>query len=185
VAVDPRPGAQRRSAIRWAMIAAPAILAGGLASSRIAGSTKGNPWWEGLAKPALQPPDWAFGVAWPLLYTLIGAALAIVIATRGSRLRGLAIGLFLVQLAMNYAWSPTFFRAHDMRGALMLITAMFVTALATAVLFGRVRRIAGWLMVPYLAWLSFAAGLNWKTVELNPDGGPRVQFGTEVAVPQK
>jgi tryptophan-rich sensory protein len=185
VAVDPVPGARRRSAIRWGLVTAPAILAGGLASSRIAGSTQVNPWWEGLAKPALQPPDWAFGVAWPILYTLLGVALAIVIATRTSRLRGLAIGLFLIQLAMNYAWSPLFFRAHNMTGALTLIAAMFVTALATAVVFGRVRRIAGWLMVPYLAWLSFAAGLNWKTVELNPDGGPRVELGTEVAVPQK
>ena len=183
--IDPVPGARRRSAIRWALVVAPAILLGGLVSARMAGSTKGNPWWEGLAKPALQPPDWAFGVAWPILYLLIGTALALVIATRGARLRWLGVGLFLVQLAMNYAWSPLFFRAHNISGALTLIGALFVTALATAVVFGRVRRIAGWLMVPYLAWLSFAAGLNWKTGELNTDGGPRVQLGTEVAVPQK
>jgi tryptophan-rich sensory protein len=185
MAIDPVPGAQRRSAIRWGLVVGPAILLGGLVSSRLAGSTKGNPWWEGLAKPALQPPDWAFGVAWPILYLLIGAALALVIAARGARLRTIGIGLFLVQLGLNYAWSPTFFRNHDIGGALTLIFALFLTALATAVVFGRVRRIAGWLMVPYLAWLSFAAGLNWKTAELNPDGGPRVELGTEVAVPQK
>lgn len=185
MAIDPVPGARRRSAIRWGLVVGPAILLGGLASARLAGSVKGNPWWEGLAKPALQPPDWAFGVAWPILYLLLGTALAIVIAARGARLRGFAIGLFIVQLLLNYAWSPLFFRQHDIDGALTLIIVLFVTALATAVVFGRVRPIAGWLMVPYLAWLSFAAGLNWKTVELNPDGGPRVELGTEVAVPQK
>ncbi|MCA3254502.1 MAG: hypothetical protein INF91_02665, partial [Alphaproteobacteria bacterium] len=61
MAIDPVPGARRRSAIRWGLVVGPAILLGGLASARLAGSVKGNPWWEGLAKPALQPPDWEIG----------------------------------------------------------------------------------------------------------------------------
>src|SRR5687767_10665402 len=94
-----------KSQLRWAfarvaLITVPLTLLLGTLSGRASGSGEENPWFEGLVKPALQPPGWAFGVAWTILYTLMGLAVAMVIAARGARGRGLAAGLFVVQLAL-------------------------------------------------------------------------------------
>ena len=77
--------------------------------------------------------------------------------------------LFLVQLVMNLAWSPLFFRAHQVGSALILILALIVVVAITIWLFDRVRRIAGLLLLPYLAWLCFASFLNYEIGRLNPD----------------
>lgn len=175
----------RGRVVRWSIVFALAILLLGTLSQRVSGTPDSNPWYLALIKPALQPPGWAFGLGWTILYTLLGIALAIVVCTRDSAPRRLAIGLFVVQLAMNYAWSPLFFRYRMIDEALWLLYALFVMATATAWQFGKVRPVAGWLLVPYLAWLTFATGLNWKTAELNPDGGPRIHLGAEIAVPPR
>lgn len=150
-----------------AILIAGAILLLGFVSGWLAGSGYGNPWFDALAKPAFMPPGWAFPVAWTTLYILIGLALALVIDTRGQG-RALAIGLFGVQFALNLAWSPLFFAAHRIDAAFVLIVAMIGVAAATAVAFWRIRRAAGWMMVPYLAWLLFAAALNYDIARLNP-----------------
>jgi tryptophan-rich sensory protein len=170
---------------RWSIVFALTILLLGSLSQRVSGTPDANPWYQALVKPALQPPGWAFGLGWTILYTLLGIALAIVVCTRESAPRRAAIGLFVVQLAMNFAWSPLFFRYRLIEESLWLLVALFVAATLTAWQFGRVRAVAGWLLVPYLAWLSFATGLNWKTLELNPDGGPRIHQGAEIAVPAR
>ena len=86
-----------------------------------------------------------------------------------ARLRGIAIALFLVQLALNLYWSPLFFGQHQVTNAFYLIILIFLTALATTIVFGRIRKAAAWLMVPYLVWISFAAILNFQIDNLNPD----------------
>lgn len=164
-------GQLRASFLRWAIVTVPFVILLGLASGEIAGSGAGNPWFETLVKPAIQPPGWVFGAAWTLLYALMGVALAIVINARGAAKRGMAIGLFFVQLALNLAWSPLFFAAHLLWPAFWLIIAIFLTALLTTLFFGRIRPLAAWLMVPYLAWLCFAAVLTYQIIGLNPDGG--------------
>ncbi len=162
-------GQLRASFLRWAMVTVPAVLLLGLASGRVAPSGSDNGWYMALAKPAMTPPGWAFPVAWTTLYILMGLALAIVIHARGSRWRGPAIAAFAVQLALNLAWTPLFFGAHQVTNALYLLIAIFVAALATTVLFARVRKVAAWLLVPYLAWLSVAGVLNWRIDQMNPD----------------
>jgi translocator protein len=162
------PGQLRMSYLRWALVTVPAVLLLGLASGRLSGSGYGNAWFDALEKPAAMPPGWAFGAAWTTLYILLGLALALILNARSARGRGLAITLFIVQLLLNYAWSPTFFAAHQVWPALFLILAIFVLATITTVLFGRIRRGAALLMLPYLAWLGFAAGLNWDIARLNP-----------------
>jgi tryptophan-rich sensory protein len=89
----------------------------GFLSGRLANSGYGNRWFDALVKPDFMPPGWAFGVAWTILYILMGLALAMVIHARGARGRGVAIILFLVQLLLNLAWSPLFFRAHQVDNA--------------------------------------------------------------------
>jgi benzodiazapine receptor len=141
-------------------------LMGGL-SAGLSGPMAAGPWYDQLQLPALQPPGPAFGIAWTLLYTLLGFAFArIWTAPRGPR-RVRALGLFLAQLALNLAWSPLFFSAHQVLGALVLIGFILLTAIAATVAAGRVDRVAPWLMLPYLLWLGFALGLNWRIWQLN------------------
>jgi len=159
----------RVSYLRWALVTVPTIVLLGLLSGRLAHSGYGNPWFDALEKPAMMPPGWAFGAAWTLLYILMGLALAMILNARGARGRGTAILLFLLQLALNLAWSPLFFAYHKVLPAFGLIGAIFVLAAMTTVLFWRLRTVAGVLMLPYLAWLAFAATLNWQIHLLNPN----------------
>lgn len=162
-------GQLRMSLVRWAAVAVPAVLLLGFLSGRSVASGNENAWYMALAKPAITPPGWAFPVAWSILYIMTGLALAIVLSAHGAKARWLGAGLFAVQLALNLAWTPLFFGAHRVGAALALIVLMFVVAAATTWVFARVRRSAALLMLPYLAWLAFAAVLNWQVARLNPD----------------
>lgn len=162
-------GQLRLAFLRWAIVTVPFILLLGFASGRLVPSGDENLWYQMLQKPAETPPGWVFPVAWTTLYILMGLALAIIINARGSRLRGLGLTLFGLQLAANLCWSPLFFGAHQVFWALVLIVVIFLLALATTLVFGRIRKSAAWLMVPYLVWLSFATILNYKIDALNPN----------------
>lgn len=162
-------GQLRAAFLRWALFLVPGIVLLGFLSGTVAGSGPGNPWFDGLAKPSLYPPPATFGIVWTALYVLMGLALALVTTAWGARGRGLAIGLFVVQLALNLAWSPLFFGAHRISAALYLLVAIDLAVLATVVAFYRVRPRAALLLVPYLAWVLFATVLNWQFLSLNPD----------------
>jgi tryptophan-rich sensory protein len=165
------------SFLRYALVTVPAVLLLGTLSGRASNSGYGNPWFDALVKPEAMPPGWAFGVAWTILYILLGLALAMILHARGSRGRPLALSIFFAQLLLNYAWSPVFFAMHQVRTALVLIAAILLLAAVAAFLFARIRKAAGLLMLPYLAWLCFAAYLNYEIVQLNPDA--------EALVPQE
>jgi translocator protein len=159
----------RMSFIRWALFVVPAIMFLGFLSGVVSGSGEENSWYAELVKPDAQPPGWIFPVAWTALYLMMGIAFSMVLHARGASARGLAIGLFLAQFLLNLAWSPIFFGRHQVTTAFYLIILILVLAIATTVIFGRVRKAAAWLMVPYLAWLSFATILNYQIDRLNPD----------------
>ncbi len=159
----------RMSLLRYAIVTVPLILLLGTLSGRLANSGYGNAWFAALEKPSFMPPGAAFGIAWTILYILLGLALAMILHARGARGRGLALGLFAAQMLLNYSWSPLFFAMHEVRTALLVILAMILLSAATALLFYRIRKAAGLLMVPYLAWLCFAALLNYEIMQLNPD----------------
>lgn len=162
-------GQLRRSFWRWAVVTVPLVLLLGFTSGRLVPSGEENLWYQMLRKPAETPPGWAFPVAWSILYILMGLALAIILHARGSRLRGPAIALFAVQLAGNLAWTPLFFGAHQVFWAMVLIFTILALAIATTLVFGRIRKAAAWLMVPYLIWLGFAGMLNYSMHRLNPN----------------
>ncbi len=163
------PSQLRMSFVRWALFVVPAIMFLGFLSGAISGSGEENSWFAELVKPDAQPPGWVFGVVWSVLYFMIAIAFAMVLHARGARSRGVAIGLFLSQFVLNLAWSPIFFGQHKVTMAFYLILAILVLAIATTVVFGRIRKAAAWLMVPYLVWLSFASILNFQIDRLNPD----------------
>lgn len=143
---------------------------GGL-SGWLSNSGFGNGWFEALQKASFMPPGWAFGVVWPILYALLGIALAMILAEPPSSRRQAALTLFFIQLVLNFAWSPIFFAGHDIVLAEVVIFVMAAVAAVAARLFLKLRRTAGLLMIPYLAWLAFAATLNSTIQSLNPGAG--------------
>lgn len=161
-------GQLRMSLLRWILFIVPITVLLGFTFSQFANTGDENRWFQALVKPAAQPPGWAFGAAWGLLYAMMGTAFAMVLHARGAPLRGPAIILYLLQYALNLFWPILFFGMHQVGTAFWLLIIIFVLALATTVIFGRIRKAAAWLMVPYLAWLCFAAILNKQIDWLNP-----------------
>lgn len=159
----------RMSYVRWALVCVPLILLLGFLSGRSVPAGEQNAWYQALTKPALTPPGWAFPLAWTLLYIMLGLALAMILNARGAGLRRGAGGLFAAQFGLNLIWTPLFFGAHRIDLALVTLIAMLVLAIATTIVFGRIRPRAAWLMVPYLVWISFAGVLTWRIGQLNPD----------------
>jgi len=162
---------ERREWWQFALVTVPAIVLIGSASGWLSNSGYSNDWFAGLAKPFYMPPGWVFGAAWTALYTMLGLALALILAEPPSDRRRTALLLFFVQLALNFAWSPIFFAGHDIRLAAIVIFVMLAVAASAGGQFFRIRPLAGGLMTPYLAWLCFAATLNTAIYTLNPGAG--------------
>ncbi len=126
-------------------------------------------WYAGLAKPSFNPPNWVFAPVWTALYVLMAVAAWLVWRDRGSLAAAAApLTAWLVQLVLNALWSWLFFGLHRMGLALVDIVALWFAIVVTIALFWRVRHVAAWLMVPYLAWVSFAMVLNGALWRLNP-----------------
>ena len=140
----------------WVGICFLTAWAGALVSPGIAPAD----WYDALNKPPWTPPDWVFGPVWTLLYLLMGIAAWIVWKTYGFRLAGTALGAFLVQLALNGAWSWIFFYLQAPGWAFLEIILLFIAIAVTTRLFFRKSGTAGWLMVPYMIWVGYAATLN-------------------------
>jgi benzodiazapine receptor len=122
-------------------------------------------WYRTIAKPVWTPPDWVFGPVWTVLYIMIGVAAWLVWKTR-DRVAP-AMVLFGVQLALNLAWSLLFFGARSPGLALIEVVFLWTSVLLTMLAFFGRQSTAGWLFVPYLAWVSFAAILNFAIWTMN------------------
>jgi benzodiazapine receptor len=121
-------------------------------------------WYQTLNKPSWNPPPWIFGPVWTLLYLGMAVAAWLVWNRAG---QGHALRLYIVQLALNAAWTPVFFGAHEMGAAFLVIVSMWIAIFLTQRAFQTVSRPAGLLLVPYLAWVSFASVLNFTLWRLN------------------
>ena len=171
------------SFLRIALFTVPATVLLGTASGMLANSGYSNAWFRALDLPSFMPPGWAFGVAWTILYILLGLAVAMIIHARGAPGRGLILGLFVVQLLINYAWSPVFFALHQVTLALGLIASMIVLTIILIVLMRRVRGTAALLMLPYLAWLCFATALNYQIMVDNPNAAQLAPGAVSTDIP--
>src|ERR1700710_447427 len=158
----------RMSFLRYALFTVPGVLLLGTLSGALSGSGNGNLWFAALHKPPLMPPGWVFGAVWTFLYALLGLSLAMVLHARGAKNRQKAVGLFGLQLVLNFAWSPPFFAFHKVEGALSIIAAMIVVCVVMILVIWRIRVAAGLLLYPYLAWLMFGSLLNYQILALNP-----------------
>lgn len=124
-------------------------------------------WYANLVKPAWSPPDSVFAPVWALLYLTMAVAAWLVWKHGVNRRSWLPLTVFMLQLALNAAWSWLFFGLHRIDLAMLDIVCLFAAIVATVVMFYRSHRLAGLLLVPYLAWVAFAMRLNFKFWGLN------------------
>jgi translocator protein len=151
--------------VRWVGLAVWVVLP--LLAGAFGSMFQPGEWYASLEKPSWNPPSWVFGPVWTTLYILMGVAAWLV----WDRYRGaatLALAVFVVQLIFNALWSYLFFGLQSPALAFAGIVILWVLIVATIVLFWRARTVAGVLLLPYLAWVSFAAVLNFTLWQLNP-----------------
>jgi translocator protein len=117
-------------------------------------------WYATLQKPSFNPPNWLFGPVWTALYIMMGVSFYLVWRNPPSAGRKKALSAFLVQFALNCAWTPVFFSLHMTGAALVVIVLMWLAILRTIFLFAPFSKTASWLLVPYISWVSFATILN-------------------------
>ena len=123
-------------------------------------------WYQTIQKPSWNPPNWIFGPVWTALYVLMGISLYLVWRSSASQKR-VAIILFTLQLVLNFFWSIIFFKQHQIGFAFAEILALWLMILLSIFAFGRINKLAAWLLVPYISWVSFAAILNFTIWQLN------------------
>lgn len=125
-------------------------------------------WYQTIEKPSWQPPNWVFGPVWTTLYIMMGIAFFLVWKdeSRG-RNRKLAMIFWSMQLVLNFFWSWIFFNQHELGLALAEIIVLWIFIFITIILFGKINKIAAWLMVPYISWVSFASLLTYTIYTLN------------------
>lgn len=141
------------------MAAAPVVAAAVLGN--VATMPNITPWYDGLAKPPLTPPNWLFGPAWTTLFALMAFAFYRVLRLDpATPRRGVAIIVFLLQLALNASWSFAFFAAQNPPLGLAVIFVLEALIVTTIMLFWRLDRVAAYCLFPYAAWVAFASYLN-------------------------
>lgn len=163
------------SILLWVLVSLAAGAAGGIASQP-------GEWYAALSKPSWNPPNWVFGPVWTTLYVMMGVAAALAWPGRATRAGRVGFLLFGLQLALNALWSWIFFRWHRLDLAFVELTVLWVTILGTIIAFRRIRPLAGHLLLPYLAWVTFAGVLNFSIARLNPGGAPIEQAAPLVGV---
>lgn len=163
---DPRPSQRSLpthpvvAALGWFGITFTAAIIGSQAGPGL--------WYAALNKPSWNPPNWVFGPVWTCLYVTMALAAWRVWRHGGWTNRRTSLLMYLLQLILNAFWSPIFFGLQQPGLAFVEILLLCAAIVGTVVLFLRVDRLSGILLVPYLAWVSFAAFLNFTLWRLNP-----------------
>lgn len=124
-------------------------------------------WYHSLIKPLGTPPDIVFSIVWPILYLMMGMALFFAYKSAEGKQKYLLSGIFALQLILNLSWSPLFFGAQNPQGAMFVLVCLWLAVAMLTQMFFKVSKTAGWLMVPYLLWITFAGYLNYGIIQLN------------------
>ncbi len=141
-------------------------LAAGFIGSIFTTPEIGN-WYSTLVKPSFNPPSWVFGPVWTFLYFLMGLALFVIWRSKPSKEKRLALTMFAIQLVFNVLWSFVFFGAHLLLWSLVEILILLNLIALTIRAFGRIRRQAALLLLPYWLWVVFATFLTYSIWRLN------------------
>lgn len=124
-------------------------------------------WYASLDKPSWTPPNWIFGPVWTLLYVSMAYAAYLIWKQYGFERALSALALFIVQLIVNGLWSWFFFGIHRIGLAFFDIIVLWFLIAATILAFYKLNKTAGWILIPYLIWVSYAAGLNFAIWRMN------------------
>ena len=124
-------------------------------------------WYATLNKPSFNPPNWLFGPVWTTLYVLMGISVYLIWKQPVSTERNKALQLFILQFILNFCWSFIFFGLHATGWALIEMIALWILILLSILHFAKHSKTAAWLLVPYIAWVSFALLLNAAIWKLN------------------
>lgn len=128
-----------------------------------AGDLNANGW----VMPNIAPPAWLFAPVWTILYVFIATSAYRIIISEAHYLKGIAYALWTLQLCLNTLWTPVFFGAYDLIGAMVIITFLWITIFCYSFVSYKIDKIATYLFIPYLAWVSFAALLNFEYLRIN------------------
>jgi len=123
-----------------------------------------NGWYDTIIKPEFNPPSWIFGPMWLTLYTIMGISLYLVLEKKAPKITLIVFGIHWV---LNATWSIVFFGMHDISLAFINIIALIIMIIATMYYFSKTSKIATYLLIPYLLWVSFASFLNYNLLILN------------------
>ncbi len=138
----------------------------GITSSLVSGGV--NEWFENLVKPVFNPPNWIFAPVWTILYLMIGISFFLVWKNKEKiKLKKKAYWIFGIQLALNWFWSIAFFGMNNIGLALLIIILLLISIVLNILIFYRISKTSGYLLVPYLLWVSFATILNYSFLMLN------------------
>jgi tryptophan-rich sensory protein len=155
-----------KKSLKFIMVVLIPLAVGGLAG--IITSSSVSTWYQTLVKPAFNPPAWIFAPVWNALYLMMGVALFIILEKgKGNIFYKKALWFFGVQLFLNFLWSILFFGLHNPGLALVEIILLWISILFTHIYFFKISKLAARLLLPYLAWVSFAAILNFEIWRLN------------------
>lgn len=139
------------------------FLAGAIGS--ISTSSALRDWYPTLVKSPLNPPNWIFGPVWTTLYLLMGISLFLVISQKSVDKK--AVFIFITQLVLNTLWSVVFFGMKNPLLAVVVIIALIIAVIVNIKMFSKIKPLAGYLLIPYLLWISFASYLNLMIAMLN------------------
>ena len=123
-------------------------------------------WYDDLNKPSWTPPNFLFPLAWTTLYLCMAYAGALVAISAEN---GLALALWSLQIALNTLWTPVFFGLQRIKAGMVVLVLLWIAVAASMIALWQVDWVAGALFVPYLAWVSTAAALNYSVMRLNPE----------------
>lgn len=137
------------------------------AISGLATSSSINNWYLTLNKPSFNPPNYLFGPVWTFLYLLMGVSLFLIIEAPGSIDKQKALIIFTIQIFLNFCWSFLFFKFHWPGIALVEIILIWSSILSMIITFRKLNKIAAYIQIPYLLWVSFATILNASIWYLN------------------
>jgi tryptophan-rich sensory protein len=122
-------------------------------------------WYLDLNKSSLTPPGYIFSIVWPILYILM--SISVWIIWNKEKEITFPIQLYIIQLILNFTWSPLFFKYHCINESLFLLLLIWILVFIIIDLFYSIDKIAGLLLIPYLIWLTFAFYLNYYIVKNN------------------
>jgi tryptophan-rich sensory protein len=155
-----RPAGPARSVLGLAVFVVVCFAVAGLGSLLTTPQVADGGWYDTLNKPFFTPPSWLFGPVWSVLYLMIAVSGWLVWHRRGFAGAPVAMGLFVAQLVLNFLWSAVFFGLRAPGLGLVEILVLWAAILATILAFRPISSLAALLLVPYLAWVTFATALN-------------------------